>query len=327
MKRYKTGVVIGKFLPFHLGHKGMIEAATRGAEVVTVIICHTDGYGIPPETRRDWIRRAFPDVNIQIILHDKRLDSVSTDVSRDWASKTIECLRFVPDVVFSSEDYGPYYAQWMGSDHVMYDRERKSDPVSGTQIRSDPFKHWDMIDNNVRAYYCKRIVVLGAESTGTTTLARDLAEHYDTVWVPEYGRLYASARMFGQSWDTNDFVRIAKMQNLMEDALAQEANKILICDTDSFATSIWHERYIGSRSRDVEDISSRRNVTLYILTDIDVPFEQDGTRDGEHIRKWMTQVFLGRLFESGRNYMLVSGSRERRVKDAIREIELKGSRE
>ena len=327
MKPYKTGVVIGKFMPFHNGHRGMISQAVGKVGVLTVIVCHADSYSILPQLRRRWIRSVFPEVAIQIMLHDKRLDSMSTAVSAEWATKTIQQLGFVPDVVFSSEDYGPRYAELMGSEHVMYDKGRSIFDISGMQIREDPFRHWHMIDANVKAYYCKRIVVVGAESTGTTTLARDLAKHYGTTWVPEYGRLYASAQMFGEAWSTGDFIRIAKMQNLMEDTLARQGNKVLVCDTDSFATSVWHERYMGFRSLRVQNLSIGRNVALYVLTDVDVPFVQDGTRDGEHIRDWMTGAFAERLVETGREFIWARGSREERVASVAREIDVVSERE
>ena len=87
----------------------------------------------------------------------------------------------------------------------------------------------------------KRVVIIGSESNGTTTLARALAAHYRTVWVPEYGRTYSEGRQHvAQPWRSDEFVHIATEQIRMEDAIARLANKVLICDTDAFATSIWN---------------------------------------------------------------------------------------
>src|SRR5581483_443244 len=107
-----------------------------------------------------------------------------------------------------------------------------------------------------------------------------------------------------------------------ENELAREANRILICDTDAFATSIWHRRYMGERSKDVEKIATEhRCPDLYLLTDVSIPFVQDGTRDGELIRDWMHRTFIEELNASSRPYRSLSGSREECLDQAIRHID------
>jgi HTH-type transcriptional regulator, transcriptional repressor of NAD biosynthesis genes len=87
-----------------------------------------------------------------------------------------------------SQDYGPQYATLMGSEHVMVDRNRLQIPVSATQIRTKPLEHLEMLEPCVRACNVLRVVLIGAESTGKTTLAKILSSHFDTHWVAEYGR-------------------------------------------------------------------------------------------------------------------------------------------
>jgi NadR type nicotinamide-nucleotide adenylyltransferase len=322
-KQYKTGLVIGKFLPLHKGHIALMNEAANRVDELTVIVCQTDVYNISSEIRKKWIENEFPTADVRILIHDKELDSTSTKISKKWAEITEEFLGFSPEAVFSSESYGVEYAKWLGAEHIMYDPERKNVPISATEIRTDPYRYWEMLNEDVKSYYAKRIVVLGAESTGTTTLAMDLAKKLKTVWVPEYGRMYYEANMFSEPplvWEESDFVHISQMQNKMEDELAGKCRKVLVCDTDSFATSVWYTRYVGGRSEKVESLSNERTNDLYILTDIDIPFIQDGTRDGEHIREWMHGYFVERLKETGRNFIIVSESREKRVKDSIKAI-------
>ena len=167
---------------------------------------------------------------------------------------------------------------------------------------------------------CRKICIIGAESTGTTTLAKALAEHYMTNWVPEYGRGYYEAKMYrhdANEWVTEEFIRIAKEQKKMENLLAKTANKVLICDTDPFATSIWHERDMGFRSPEVEKISENIKYDLYLLTNTDIPFVQDGTRDGEHIRQWMHETFIKRLSETNKKFAILSESHESRLSKAL----------
>lgn len=171
-----------------------------------------------------------------------------------------------------------------------------------------------------------RVCVVGAESTGTTTLARELAKHYRTVWVPEYGRLYTERlkeggiNTFVYHWRTEEFVHIARQQQKDEDRLAKQANRLLICDTDALATAIWHQRYVGTWSPEVEEIADRRRYDLYLLTNCEIPFEHDGVRDGQHIRQWMTRRFTEEFTKRGLPWVLVKGDKEERLTQAVQEV-------
>ncbi len=155
----------------------------------------------------------------------------------------------------------------------------------------------------------KRVLIVGAESTGKTTLAMALAEHYRTTWVPEFGRLYTEARRpSGELWRSEEFTFIA--------------NRVLISDTDAFATAIWHERYLGQPSADVLTIAAGRTYDLYVLTDVDTPFVPDDIRDGESIRDWMHKRFEDKLSRMGMPVLLASGPHEQRLKAAIARIDV-----
>ena len=168
----------------------------------------------------------------------------------------------------------------------------------------------------------KRVVIIGSESSGTTTLARALADHYHTTWVPEFGRTYSEGRLHsGQPWRSDEFEFIAIEQARMEDALATLANKVLICDTDPFATAIWHERYMGEPSGEVRAIADGRNYDLYIVTDVNIPFAQDDIRDGESFRQWMQGRFVEELSKMATPMLLVSGPHEERFGAAVRRID------
>ena len=122
-------------------------------------------------------------------------------------------------------------------------------------------------------------------------------------------------------WRSGEFMHIAKAQIRLEDALAEDSNGLVIADTDAFATSLWHERYMGTRSKAVEEIAARRHYDLYILTGDEIPFVQDGLRDGEHIRHAMHERFTERLTEDKKHFILVTGSKEERLAVAIKAID------
>jgi NadR type nicotinamide-nucleotide adenylyltransferase len=318
----KTGFIVGKFYPPHRGHKHLIDSARAQVDHLIVMIAHHPSQQIPGELREAWLQEIHPDCDIRLVPDELEADSAQ------WAEFTVRYLGRAPDVVFSSEDYGPEYARLMGSQHVMIDRDRKSFPVSGTLIRSNPLAYLDQIEPPVRAYFVRRVVVIGAESTGKTTLARLLAKHFATDWVPEFGREHWEQKLKGlalssppPSWSHEEFVEIAREQQRRENLAARSANRVLICDTNAFATGTWHERYFGTRHDDVDAIGAEDVVDLYLLTAPDVPFVQDGFRDGEHIRHWMHDRFHEQLKSGTTPFVELRGTYDERLARAISAVD------
>lgn len=316
---YGLGVVIGKFLPPHKGHEFLIHTALAQCDNVRVILCEKPSDPIPGELRASWLRELCPGADIMVI--DDRYDE---NDSRVWAINTIEWLGRAPDVVFTSESYGDVYARYMGCVHVLVDQARITVPCSGTAVRKDAFAMWNFISPPVRQWFTKRIVVLGAESTGTTTLSELLAEHYQTNWVEEYGREYSQQKWAnGQfAWSSDEFLAIAKEQTRREHEAARLSNRLMICDTNAFATTLWHRRYMGHNDTALETWASTYcRADLYILTGDEIPFIQDGLRDGEHIRHEMQDWFREALAQQDTPWIEVIGSRGERLKQATSTID------
>jgi HTH-type transcriptional regulator, transcriptional repressor of NAD biosynthesis genes len=314
------GLVIGKFYPPHRGHHHLIDYATTRVDHLDVVVCSRPDQGIRGEVRASWLRERHPNADVTVVQ-----DICDDDNSRAWADYTRSFLGYAPDIVFTSEPYGDTYAGFLRARHIAVDPSRRRVAICATNIRRDPLANWQFLEPPVRAHFAVRVCVVGAESTGTTTMAQKLAEHFKTLWVPEYGRDYWVKKSglegpFG-TWKTDEFVHIATEQQKLEDELARSCSGLLVCDTDALATSIWHERYVGSRSDEVRQIAARRSYPLYFLTDCDIPFVQDGTRDGEQIRTWMTRRFQEELSRIGANWKLLTGDIDRRLNQAIGEIE------
>lgn len=302
------GFVVGKFYPPHRGHKHLIDTARRQCDRLIVLLPHHPSQTIPGELRKSWLEEIHPDCEIHLVP-----DELDND-SEQWAKWTLNYLGRAPDVVFTSEDYGQRFAELMGARHVMVDRARKIVPISGSRIREAPLDHLDFLEPCVRAHYVKRVVVIGAESCGKTTLAQHLANTFKTNWVPEYGREHWEKKVAGlkmtdplPGWTPEEFVHIATEQQRRENLGARSANKVLVCDTNATATGTWYERYYGSRSAEVDAIGAKDRVDLYLLCAADVPFVQDGFRDGEKIRQWMHGRFAEELAKTGVPTVLIDG--------------------
>jgi NadR type nicotinamide-nucleotide adenylyltransferase len=313
------GVTVGKFYPFHKGHDYLIREAKKKVDRLIVLACYKKNQAVAGSVRADWIRFLHPDAEVIEVLDDL------PEAPEPWAQRTLEVLSGrKPDIAFTSEDYGEPWAKLMGSQYCTVDRQRLKFPISGTQLRSHLAENWQMLTPPAKAYFAKRVCVLGVESSGTTTLARSLAQHYRTVWVPEYGRCYWEGRQYSpdpEIWDSYEFVEIAKKQAVIEDHIATRANKVVICDTDPLATCIWHKRYVGSEHPTIEQIADSRRCDLYILTQPDFGFLQDGTRESEHLRMTMHQWFVEVLQKKGKRYITVGGTHDLRMSQAIRAID------
>lgn len=309
-----SGLIVGKFYPPHRGHSFLIDSARARVEQLTVVVCERADQTIPGALRASWLRETHPDVDVRVVR-----DIEADDDSAAWAAYMIEILGGGPDVVFTSEPYGDAFAAALRCEHVSVDGRRLHVPCSGREIRNDPLSHLDDLQPCVRAHFVRRVAIVGAESTGKTTLCARLAEHFRTSWVPEYGREYwmrKAARM--EPWRPADFVHIACEQRRREDEAARTANRVLICDTDSFATAIWAERYLGAAPAAWPVLPSL--IALYLVSNVDAPFVQDGTRDGESIRGWMHARFLERLQAHHSNHIVVSGDYEERFAASVSAI-------
>ena len=163
----------------------------------------------------------------------------------------------------------------------------------------------------------KRVCILGAESTGKTTLAETLAARYETVWVPEYGAIYHHAARGDphRPWTADEFVHIAVIQNWLEDFLARFARRVLFCDTDVFVTAVFAELYLGERVPAVQALV--RSYDLYLVCDVHTPFERDalGLRR-EDARRRMHDAYVEHAREGGRPWAVLSGPHEERVASA-----------
>ena len=250
------GFVVGKFYPPHRGHKHLIDAARRQVDRLVVMLCHHPSQRLSGELRQAWLEQIHPDCDVHLVP-----DELADD-SRQWAAFTVAHLGRPPDVVFSSEAYGPVFAGLMGSRHVMVDQPRARRADLGHPRPGPPrSRTWTGSSRACGPTSSARVVLIGAESTGKTTLAAALAGRYATAWVPEYGREHWERKVAGlpmtgplPAWSLAEFRAIAAEQQRREDAAARSANRVLFCDTNAFATGTWHERYLGTRDEETDAV-------------------------------------------------------------------------
>lgn len=320
-----SGLIIGKFLPPHRGHVLLIETALGRVDRLIVLVCSLAREPIPGEQRVAWLREMFPGLDVR--PHTDETPQEPGDDPRFWEIWTASIRRLVPDgpdLVFTSEDYGDELARRLGARHVLVDRERRAFPVSGQAIRDDPMALWDFLPACVRPHFVRRLVVTGPESTGKTTLAERLAGHFGTVLVPEFARAHLDVKYAGRAvpsppCEEGDIPVIARGQMASEDEAARGANRLLVCDTDLYATRLYAEEFFGRCPTWIREAASKRRADLHLLLDADVPWVSDPQRDRPHRRVELFGRLRQALEEDGRSYVVISGSWEERwarAKDA-----------
>lgn len=174
-------------------------------------------------------------------------------------------------------------------------------------------KHYRTEDNILK------IVLFGPESTGKSTLAKQLAEHYQTVFVPEYSRIYAEMQLLcKQPLTKDDVVEIAEGQLKLEIELMSKANKILFCDTDLLETKVYSEMYYnGYCPPQLEDFAKKETCDLYLLTSVDLPWVPDLIRDKPKARNEQFDIFENALKKYQKPYEIIKGNHQERFQNAL----------
>ncbi|MCH2034732.1 MAG: ATP-binding protein [Tenacibaculum sp.] len=169
-----------------------------------------------------------------------------------------------------------------------------------------------------------KVVLFGPESTGKTTLSRQLARHYNTVWAPEYAREYLQDKWNNErkTCEESDLIPIAVGQMDLENSLAKKADKLLICDTDLLETKVYSEEYYGGFVDPLlNEFATKNTYDIYFLTYIDTPWEEDDLRDRPEQREEMFNAFKNALEKYNRPYVLLKGDKETRLKKATQIID------
>ena len=338
----RTGLVVGKFWPPHRGHQLLLEtAATQVTELLVLVYANPDDQRHAAPARAHWLRELYrgddytqgPRIgNTPVHLHalpaiavppDTATDATHREFVRQWLAQR----QLHVDVVFSSEAYGPGFAAHLGADHIAVDVPRQQVPVRGTRLRAAldgeaerfdaPAEH---IHPFVAAQYgvvpattVPRLVLLGAESSGKTTLAAALAEALSTAWVPEYGRTLHEQK--NGALDYEDLVYIGRRQLELEDEATAQARSWLVCDTNAATTALYSYYYFHRCDPALQHLAQvcRQRYAYTFVCMPTTPFEDDGWRGPEALRQFQHGAILMQLEMLGIPYTLLDGSVEERV--------------
>lgn len=333
MRRFQRGLIVGKFSPLHRGHMSVIDAAFAACDEVFILsYSKPELPGCPSALRDAWLRELYPSACVLVLTDSEALqiphnDAPATD-HRQFVGWVCEHLFDAEvDAVFTSEDYGDGFAAELHEyfvargrareeavAHVTVDMARVRIPTSGTAIRQDPHALRTFLDPRVYASFVQRVAVLGGESSGKTTLCAALAEHFDTRWVPEYGR-DCWVKKDGML-EFEDMLHIGQVQHEWERECALSANRWLFCDTTPLTTLFYSLDLFGPVADELARLATQRYAHVFLCAP-DIPFVQDGTRRDQEFRCRQHEWYQEQLTQMQMPYTVLAGALESRVQHAI----------
>ncbi|MED3976138.1 multifunctional transcriptional regulator/nicotinamide-nucleotide adenylyltransferase/ribosylnicotinamide kinase NadR [Priestia megaterium] len=334
----KVGMYGGKFLPFpHLGHVyAMIKASTMVDEL-HIIVSHdtmyekklhehakVDHVGFTMRVR--WwtqLTKDLPHVHVHQVYEGQTGEFSDWERGRDGIVKAVGKPI---DVVFSSEHaYTPIFEKiYPKAKHVVIDATREAYSISGTKIRTEGvMRHWDMIPKVIQPHFAKKVVIVGTESCGKSTMVKNLATLYNTSYVEEYGRTFYED-LGGCEGITipDDYPEIAFEHKYHEKMELQKANKVMFIDTEATVTQYFSRLYLGEQQPILDEIMKRQDYDLWIFLEPDVEWVDDGTRSfGEQkVREENNELLKVMLREQGIEFITVSGDYSQRLDSCVKHV-------
>nr|WP_299204007.1 AAA family ATPase [uncultured Brumimicrobium sp.] len=316
--------VFGKFLPFHKGHEAMIRFALTKCDHLTVLICCSDKENIPAAKRKKWIEIGFEtDKNMEVKTFNYSENefpntSVSSlEVSKKWSAKF---KAFFPDydLVITSEEYGYFVASFMEIKHIAFDIRKQLFPVSATAVRNDLFTNWNFLPDSVKPDFAIKVVILGTESTGKTTLTEHLANHFNCSFVKETGRDLIDN---SNSFEFDDLQLVATEHANRIDKAISGKSPLIIIDTDIHITKSY-SKFLFDKTLEVEnEIYNSNKASLYLYLNNDVKFVQDGTRLSENDRNLLDLLHRQVFTQHNIEIVEITGDWEQRFDKAVTTIE------
>lgn len=270
----KLGIVIGKFMPLHNGSLTLCNVAQKLSDKIILIIITSPGDQIPVSIRKKWLKLENPNAIIKTLYIENNLTSKKISKS---TLKTISTLLPRGTIhFFGSESYIADISNALGKQYTILDSDRIAQNIKSSDLITKPYDNWFNMPFSVRISLIRRVVLVGPESVGKSTLAKNLQRYLvKEPFLPEYGRTYETFRDPGPYKD-KEFYTIVETQAAHRTALLPFSGPIFIEDTDELVTSVWVEMLLNKK---IQKIENQINLPhLYLLMDPSVPFTNEEIR-------------------------------------------------
>ena len=329
--RYKVGMYGGSFNPLHMGHVNcIIQAANLCEQLYLVLSIGTNRGEIDYRVRYRWLYQLTKHIgNVKIlVLEDDAAtkQEYTTDYWQKDADQVKAQIGQRIDVVFCGSDYDEK-SFW----NVCYPESElhifARDGISSTEIRKNPYEHWDWLPKVVRPYYTKKVLLMGGESTGKSTLTINLANRFNTNYIDEAGRDISERSGTDLLMLSEDFTEILLQHKLNEMKAIEHSNKVLFIDTDALVTQFYmnflEDPNIEKNKALSDAIDALNEYDLILFMEPDVAFVQDGDRSEviKNDREKYSRQIKELIQAHGEQFISVSGTYQERYEKAVAEVE------
>lgn len=313
---FKLGLIVGKFCPLHKGHEYVISTALSQCEKV-VILSYTSLPNAPTSPhRRLWLTTLFPTAIVVVPEQGFPNDNDAEIVHRLYCKNTLAKLDMYPDAVFGSETYISGFAKVLGATPVTIDIDRKEFPISGTELRNNHKLMEKWTSPIVQRSLAKTILLIGGESSGKTTLAKELQRVLPMSGIVlEYGRIFGETT--NNTYTYKDMLHIAKTQvELEESEMMYASGKYIICDTSPLVTKFYSQKWYNTVDP-MLDILAQRTYDHVYFCKRDFPFVDDGTRNGVEFSNEQAQYYCSNIPQG---FTTIYGSVENRIQNILTDL-------
>lgn len=294
-----VGLTLGKFAPLHRGHQHLIETALAEMdEVLAMIFDAPETTRCPLPVRARWIRQIYPKVEVLEAWDGPSEMGETPAIMRAHEEHMARLLQGRKITHFySSESYGDHMSRALGAVNRQVDRKREKFPISATMVRKNPFALRQYVHPVVYRDLITHVVFLGAPSTGKTTLAERMAQEYQTVWMPEYGREYWEQHQVQRRLSLEQLVEIAEGHLVREEERLLQANRYLFTDTNAITTFMFSQYYHGSTAPRLQELAAQAasRYDLVFLCDTDIPYHDTWDRSGDVNRQVFQKQIIADL--------------------------------
>jgi len=316
IKAGKIGLTLGKYAPFHIGHKRLMDTALSETDKLIVLVYEDSITSIPVHVRANWIRSVYEGENVEVIecYNCPQEVGYTPEIKLMHEQYILKTLgnRTVTHF-YSAEPYGEHVSKALNAADRRINREGD---VSATRIRGDPYRYKDDVIASAYADMIIKVVFLGAECTGKTTMAETMAEKYKTEFVPEYGAEYWFEHQKNGVLTPEQLAEIAKGHIDCENEAVLLSDKYCFIDTNAMTTYMYALDYHGYALPELIQAAHNccNRYDVVFLCDDDIPYDDSRGRRGEETRSISQKKIAEDLMERKIQFMRLRGDVETRVK-------------